>query len=145
MPLDLEAARQAADFYSGNVDTDLLGSYIRALADECERQKLDLANVGMTVEAAAVVNSALRARLAAIEKAAEPFVKTAAGIPDNWPGRCVYKFEEIINRYGNYDYGTGYLHEDVKGPPTIDDYRRLAHAVSESRCGDKGETDAARP
>ena len=134
MPLDLEAVRNlcgivaATKPISPNVVMDELARHCLALADECERLRAndgvmndvlatayedaesDLEHSDKTVAELETECDALRARLAAIEKAAEPIADAAS------------------------DYGPGVPDSRITSAGcTVGDLRRLARAV-------KGET-----
>jgi hypothetical protein len=59
------------------------------------------------------------------EASLAPFIAVARGIPDNWPGQCILRFEQR-------DDGTLYLGyygvHDAAGGITIDQWRALAAA-----------------
>ena len=82
-------------------------------------------------------NAALRAQLAALREAAEPWVVCEMGIPENWPEDCPLTFEIQPRRQGNVVHRTdvvfNYLPMPCQGiAPLIKDYRALARAMEGS-------------
>jgi len=66
-----------------------------------------------------------------------PFLKTAKGIPDNWPKQCSLLYDtRVNNKNEEYAYIT-YHRAGIDAGPTIGDYAKL-----EEWCKDYGVEDA---
>lgn len=55
----------------------------------------------------------------------KPFLKTAKGIPDNWPKQCSLFYDTRLN-HKNEEYGyINYHKAGIDAGPTIGDFRNL--------------------
>lgn len=65
-------------------------------------------------------------------KIIKPFLKTANGIPDNWPKECSLFYEIAIDRHWQ-EYGyLNYHKAGVDAGPTIGDYKKLEEWCKEN-------------
>lgn len=77
--------------------------------------------------------------LAELKNILMPFLKTAKGIPNNWPKQCSLFYDTRIN-HKNEEYAyINYHKAGIDAGPTIGDYHKLEEWCKEYKVEDWGD------